>query len=317
MDMDDFAGNALAPNVLTLESKLAELSAQERKGGRPALRYRFPLRGKTACGLSLLGLSGGEAAGLLAGFGFGPLLDQRERDVVFAQKTPLRHIALEQYSAAFKQAGLVSSSPLFIYSASPFVIMVNERHLGARDIPHSWAELTDKQYRGCMAITQEDAVGNVAAISLYAQLGEDGLEAFAQNVARHASASVMPSLLEEDERISVCVAPWFFARIAAARPDILCIWPEEGALVFPLWLALRNDAPEGAQVVADYFTSAEFARESARLCLPCAHIASDQVLDPDTHPLYWPGWEFFRTLDTGSYARAVTQAFAKSTKVVA
>lgn len=316
----DFAGNALAPNVLTVKRQLAELSAQRVKEGASRLVYRFPLRGERGTGLGPgLEMSvDGESVDLMAGFGFAPFLDASSRWRVFSDESDLEAAYPTQRAASFMRAGLIGAGPLVVYSVSPFVMLVDREALGTRPVPAHWDDLLDPVYRGQVVISPEAAPGNVFVMSCYARHGEEGVGALLQNVAFTASASVMAMLPDHPRSVkaSIYVTPWFFARISAMKDGLSMVWPEEGALSFPLWLALRHDASEGARAVADYFTGEPFARESAGLCLPCVHAASDEVMSggegsPEGIPcLSWVGWDFLERLDVEAYTRFAVAAGA-------
>jgi hypothetical protein len=303
----DFSGNALAPNVLSIKKHLAELSAQRLREGGTRLDYRFPDRDVRRASMLNVQDDTEHSAGLQAGFGFGPFTDPALRASLWSSSERFVPLLPETCAPSLMHAGLLNETPLSIYAVSPFVMLIDRAALGDRALPHHWEDLLDPCYRGQVVVTVEEPADNVAFLSYYRFFGVEGMGAFASNVICRASASVMASLCASDRTTSgsIYVIPWFFARCCAAR-DKVVIWPEEGALCFPLWLALRRDASEGACFLASYFTGAEFARESARSCLPAAHGASDEVLAEEHKRFSWVGWDFLRDIDLVAYASAVS-----------
>ena len=247
-------------------------------------------------------------------------------------------------SAAFEHAGLVGGYPLTIYSVSPFVLMANVERLDGIAAPRGWEDLLDPRFAGRVAVTAEPSEHNVAVLGTHALFGDDGVRALARNVMAGVSASVM-ALQVSDQPVlpgqdatpgapatdpapatpgaptapapapatlapatlapAVYVVPWFFARICEGRPNVQVIWPEEGALAFPLWMVLQKDATEAARDLAAHFAGEQFARESACLCLPTMNAASDEELPDEAKKLFWMGWDYFRTLDVPRFRRLI------------
>ena len=230
MDTDriDFAGFALAPNVLLVKQDLARLDARLRSEGAGPLRYRFPDRGAKGSARPFGPCVDPARSGvdLYAGVGFGPFLDPEARAAVFGDPaaSPLAACLPKAASPLFRQAGIAlgdgpAQAPcnLSVYSASPFVLMVNKPLLEGRPVPTSWEDLLGERWRGQVLVTPEDPVCNVAYLGVYSMYGARGLAAFARNVACTASASVMGMLPAQPRPGTGCVyvAPWFFARSSA------------------------------------------------------------------------------------------------------
>lgn len=301
----DFSGNALAPNVLMVKRRLAEISQQRCREGRGRLVYDFPVRGRAGMRPMIKGCGTDAPADLQAGFGFAPLLDVDVRAALFSSKNMFETVYPRECSQAFIEAGLVGPCPLTIYSVSPFVMLVDRKRLGDRPMPQRWSDLLLPDYRGQVVISPEAAGGNIALVSFYRMFGEEGVRSLMRNVAFSASASVMAVLPDRPRSIaaSIYVIPWFFARARAAKPDEAIIWPCEGALSFPLWLLQRAAASDGARELTAYFTGEDFARESTALCLPTVCAASNESHSCEHQHLQWVGWDFLENLDVADYTR--------------
>ncbi len=324
--MLDFVGNALAPNVLTIERDVSALSRKRESMGLGPIEMRFPDRramggapaGTRPTSPLVDGDGSWEGAGLLASFGFAPMLGPRADEVISAARgqggpdaTPFETAYPRVVSDRFLRSAIVGSPAptcgITVYGVSPFVIMVDGRELGGLPVPGSWEELCDPAYRGKVAISAEPPSENVATLGMLSLYGDAGMRSFLANVALRASASVMG--MECGRRrgtgIAVYVAPWFFARMCRERPGVSVVWPREGALAFPLWLALRRDATDAARAICSYLMGDGFARESAGECLPCANPAGDCLLpEPgdERASLHWMGWDFLSGLDLPSLA---------------
>ena len=303
----DFVGNAFAPNALLIKEDLARLNAARQARGDRALLYRFPdrqARDRQARDRLANPLDPGETE-LRAGMGFGPWLDPAARPLALGEAPGLAQASPAARSALYESADMFAPEPLAPYCASPFVLLVNRAALEAAGapVPRSWEDLLDERYRGLLVCTPEPWASNVSFVGTYSLFGASGLEAFARNLCCTASASVIPTLASHPRpgKGAVFAVPWFFARCCPPRPEVETVWPAEGALALPLGLALRDDADEAAREVAGYFLGESFARQSARLCLPCAHAASDGELPDPACKLYWPGEPFLRGLDVGAY----------------
>lgn len=336
----DFVGNALAPNALTIGRDLVRMSAGRAQRGGGRIDYVYPYRFKDGKSKSMRSKrpsvfsevrSQYGQVDLQATVGFGPLVDKTDRTAAFgdpATGLPSPYVTCypNQTSPLMSAAGIVPadqpaerdanwSRGLTLYSVSPFVMLVDTANLGGLPVPQSWEDLRDETYRGQVVITPEDPVSNVAVLGLSSLYGQEGARDLLGNVVYSASASVMGRMAGKGlaARGSIYVAPWFFARMCADRPGVLVVWPREGALCFPLFLALREDASDAAREVAGYFTGDDFARSSAANCMPCAAAASDGVLQAmpgGSHKLAWPGWDWLRNLDLEAHAAFAQEAEA-------
>ena len=98
----------------------------------------------------------------------------------------------------------------------------------------------------------------------------------------------------------VSVIPYFFSKMAQFNPDAEIVWPEDGAVVSPIFMLVKDSAPEEAGRIADFFASREVGEIlSHRGLFPSCHPdVVNQV--PESAPLMWLGWDFIKENDLGN-----------------
>ena len=96
---------------------------------------------------------------------------------------------------------------------------------------------------------------------------------------------------------------------AKATPPV---WPEDGAIISPIFMLTRRSAPAEAHRLAEFFASREVGEIlSHRGLFPSCHPeVVNQV--PESAPLMWLGWDFIKQHDLGELIPRVNDIFLKA-----
>jgi ABC-type Fe3+ transport system substrate-binding protein len=300
-------GFALAPNSLMLKEHLEAISEESKRRYGVPLDFEIPGKTKSSITHPEDEWTQSSKPEVCAMVGLGPLLRSGFRNRYITSSSLVARDP-DNYSRKFDEAGCRDPLRIFtIYSVSPFIMLVNVDKLKGVPVPKKWLDLADPAYRGQIVITPEDTASNIAFFSMYKMYGRDVLRGFMDNVLSAASASVMPVMsLNADVPGAICICPWFFAKVCP-RPELVSVvWPEEGALTFPLWFMADCNLSAPALLVVDFLTGASFADESLNNCLPTAHLNSDKGLGTE-QKFNWPGWDFIRNLDVEQYTAMINE----------
>lgn len=168
-----------------------------------------------------------------------------------------------------------------VFAVSPYVMLIDKRKLGSSPCPHHWGELLSSEYRG--KIILEGARGMVSSIILYQyfrQYGEDGVAGLAENTVAVWPAAKMIAKAGKSgcSTGAVYITPWFFAKCCPDEENFMVIWPEDGALFYPLFLLARKGLPQPVKELVNYITGPRFGACCAHGFCPSLHSQADNHL---------------------------------------
>jgi len=233
--------------------------------------------------------------------------------------------ALQPEGAApvFEQAGLIDPRGwIGVYAVAPFVMLIDRARLGARNIPRSWADLADPAYRGDIALSgwrpdgaqQWRAFNQFFLVAIARLLGDKGLREVLANLAGLTHSAQMPRLAGSANSLAaIYVLPWALADMCPRRDRTEVVWPNEGALAFPLWMTAQAAHRDRVAPLADYFFAPETARWLDHNRYPSLAPSGGASL-PEGARFAWPGWDFFRARSTASEIKRISALFHAATE---
>lgn len=188
-----------------------------------------------------------------------------------------------------------------IIGVVPAVFMVNTAVLGDRTFPRSWTDLLKPEFRGSLAVPMQDLdLSNAILLGIYSKFGKDGIEALGQNMHRsmHPAQMVKEGARpKQNQTPAVTVMPYFFTWMAKENGPMKAVWPEDGAIISPIFLMTKSASKEKIQHLTDFLFSEQMSRVlSADGKFPSTHPQADNGLSIDRKFL-WPGWDFIYAHD--------------------
>ncbi len=201
----------------------------------------------------------------------------------------------------------------------PFVFLVDAARLGDLPLPSRWADLLNPLYAGKIVFggwkpekaATYDECNRFFLAAMLRDFGEDGIKSLAANVAGLMHTPRMPRMAGtgRDGGGAIYILPWFFAEICPRRSHTRMIWPQDGALVMPIYLLARRGLSGPAARLADYLLGDEFGMKLMRNCYPPAwsHQAQDHY--PLGAALKWMGWNAARGPAQAALTRRASDIF--------
>lgn len=219
----------------------------------------------------------------------------------------------EGAAAVFSEAGLIDPAGwIGVFAAAPFVLLVDRHRLGDRPVPRRWGDLLEPDYRGEVVVSgwRRDAASRYSQFNLFLFLalvhdfGLAGLARLLGNLAGLMHTMQMPRLAGTDaSRGAVYVLPWALADLCPRRDATEVVWPEDGALAFPLWLTVKARERRRLAPLVDHFYGTGLAAYLNQNRYP-ALSPGMRPLVPDGGRLKWPGWDFVRHRTTADLVKA-------------
>ncbi len=200
----------------------------------------------------------------------------------------------------------------------PAVFLVDKTQLDeGEEVPRTWQEILGPRFVNKIAMPVGDFdLFNGILLTIWKEFGDAGVEAIGRNLlaGMHPSQAAGRFAPKGGKGPMVSVIPYFFSKMAQFNPDAEIVWPADGAVVSPIFMLLKDAAPEEAVRIADFFASKEVGEIlSHRGLFPSCHPeVVNQV--PEQAPLMWLGWDFIKANDLGELIPRVNEIFLKAGK---
>lgn len=200
-----------------------------------------------------------------------------------------------------------------VFATAPFVMLVDKTRLGGLPLPRRWADLLEPDYRGQVVFSgwKPPGAGAFRQVNLFLLLclaqmfGLKRLEAFLANVPTLLHSTQMPRIAGGGASVGgVYILPWSLATMCPRRAETEVIWPEDGALAYPLWLTVKHDQRRRLEPLVDHFHGAALAEYLNRNRYPALCPGLDAGL-PEGAKLTWPGWEMIRHPATAELIKTI------------
>ena len=186
-----------------------------------------------------------------------------------------------------------------IISVVPAMFLVNSDELGDRDAPRTWEDLLHPRFERSVSLPVGDFdLFNAILLNIHKEFGDDGVRALGRNLLSSMHPSQMvKSGTRNTGRPAVTIMPYFFSRMARAGGSMKAIWPDDGAIISPIFMLSKAARADELQPVVDFFASRE-----------TGEVLSGQGLFPSTHPevrnelppgsrFRWLGWDYIAAND--------------------
>ncbi len=229
------------------------------------------------------------------------LMGKFKEDGVFEDITDL-----EKLNEDFDNEELDLKDPERHYSilgAVPAVFMVNTEELRGRDFPKSWEDLLKPEFEASVSIpTMDNDLFNAILLNIYKKYGEEGIRklAKAQFRSMHPAEMVKSHIRKNNSTVpTVTIMPYFFTNMVRPDSPLKTQWPEDGAIISPIFLLAKKKTKEKTKAVVDYI----FSREVGELLsnngkFPTTIPGIDNKLSPE-QKFIWLGWDYIKSNNIG------------------
>jgi len=202
-----------------------------------------------------------------------------------------------------------------IVAAVPAVFMVNHDVRGDLPVPRTWADLLKPEYEQQVALPVGDFdLFNAILLAIYKEHGEDGIQKLGRCMLKsmHPSQMVTNAKRVAEEKPLITIMPYFFTKMARMVQSLEIIWPEDGAILSPIFMLTKKSSLNRVRPIAEYLSSRAVGEILAQKGLfPSLHPDVDNQLNFN-HPWKWIGWDYIYQHDIGSLIQQTNQIFEKS-----
>lgn len=184
-------------------------------------------------------------------------------------------------------------------SVVPAVFLVNRDELGERPIPRSWSDLLWGPYDNAVSLPVGDFdLFNAILLNIHKAHGDRGVA----RLGRILLSSLHPSQMvkterKKDNRPAITIMPYFFTKMVKDGDVMEAVWPEDGAILSPIFMLTKKRDDPALRAVIDFFFSRQVGTILAEKGLfPSLHPDVANPV-PSEAPLMWLGWETIYGID--------------------
>ncbi|MBE9486974.1 MAG: ABC transporter substrate-binding protein [Chloroflexi bacterium] len=202
-----------------------------------------------------------------------------------------------------------------IIATVPAVFMVNHEERGDLPIPRRWADLLEPEFARNVALPVGDFdLFNAILLALHKEHGDDGIRKLGRSMLKsmHPSQMVKNAKRVAEEKPYVTIMPYFFTKMAGMVKSLEIIWPEDGAIISPIFMLTKQASMEKVKPIAEFLASQPVGEILAQRGLfPSLHPKVDNRLNFE-HPWKWVGWDYIYQQDIGELIRHTNRIFEDS-----
>ena len=182
----------------------------------------------------------------------------------------------------------------------PAVFLVNTEELGNRQMPRTWKDILKPEFENDVSLPVGDFdLFNAMLLTLYKEYGEEGIRKLGKSMLRSMHPSEMVKSHMKSNRPAITVMPYFFTKMTKRGGPMVAVWPEDGAIISPIFLLSKKSKKDKLKPFVDLFASEEIGE-----------ILSHNGRFPSTNPnidngiakeekYLWLGWDFIEKKDIG------------------
>lgn len=196
----------------------------------------------------------------------------------------------------------------------PAVFLVNTKELGNRKVPRSWDDILSDEFKNSISLPVSDFdLFNAILLNIYKSHGEAGIAQLGRNMQRSMHpAEMVKSHMKLMERPSVTIMPYFFTKMVKEGGPMVAVWPEDGAIISPIFLLTKKERKKELQSIVDYLLSKEVGELlSHNGRFPSVNPEVDNRISEENR-YRWIGWEFIEKYDLTLLIRKCEEIFQKA-----
>lgn len=193
----------------------------------------------------------------------------------------------------------------------PAVFLVNTAELNGRDVPRSWKDLLKPEFEKSISLPIGDFdLFNAILLNIHKMYGEEAVE----KLGRSLIESMHPSQMVKSHRKktgapTVTIMPYFFTKMVKEGGTMEAVWPEDGAIISPIFMLTKREKSDQLQPIIDFFASKNVGEILAHNGLfPSINPEVDNRI-ADGNDFMWLGWDYIYQNDIGALINTCESTF--------
>ncbi len=193
----------------------------------------------------------------------------------------------------------------------PAVFLVNTEELNGREVPRSWKDILKPEFEKGISLPIGDFdLFNAILLHIHKAYGEEAVEKLGRSLMQSMHPSEMvKSHKKKTAKPVVTIMPYFFTKMVKEGGIMTAVWPEDGAIISPIFMLCKRDKIDQLQPVVDFFASKEVGEILAHNGLfPSINPEVDNRLKAENR-FMWLGWDYIYNNDIGRLIKTCESVF--------
>lgn len=223
---------------------------------------------------------------------------------------------LERLNEDFQNENIDLQDPDREYSiigVVPAVFLINKEEVEGDKIPTSWADLLEPEFENRVSLPISDFdLFNAILLNIYKLYGEEGIKKLGKSLFRGMHPSEMVKSHMKSKRPAITIMPYFFTKMIREGGPMQAIWPEDGAIISPIFLLSKKSKKDILKPFVQFFASKEVGEIlSHNGRFPSTNPEVDNGISEDKR-FIWLGWDFIKENDIGKLIEECERIFNES-----
>lgn len=199
-----------------------------------------------------------------------------------------------------------------IVAAVAAVFMINHDVRGDLPIPRTWADLLEPEFAQQVALPVGDFdLFNALLLAIHKEHGNEGVKKLGRCMLKsmHPSQMVKNAKRVTEAKPYVTIMPYFFTKMARMVKGLEIIWPEDGAVVSPVFMLTKRSTLDKTRPIAEFLNGKDVGEIlSHKGLFPSLNPLVDNRLEGN-HPWKWIGWDYIYQHDIGALIHDTNKIF--------
>lgn len=198
-----------------------------------------------------------------------------------------------------------------MFTSNMLIMVVDKQKLGDRKMPEKWSDLLAPEFENDIIMRgEENFFCNAIMLPFFKENGLDAIKILAKNIksGMHPAEMVKLAGKNAEEGAAVYIMPYFFAK-RILNKDATVVWPNDGAIVSPVFLLVKKDKIEEHKLLLDFLTSKATGDMLSGRHFPSIH--PEVLHDKFPEAASWLGWDFLNKHDIGQLKDDMREVFLK------
>jgi putative spermidine/putrescine transport system substrate-binding protein len=219
-------------------------------------------------------------------------------------------VANQRISEDFRSLGMSDPEGCYdIIGFNPLVFLVDKTNFPDLTTPTKWSDLLKEDYSEKVAYRghndREFCEGIL--LNIYKEFGKEGIRKIGRTVKcrLHPAQMAKYAGTKMPQAPAVSIIPYSFACMARKSKNVTIVWPEDGAIVNPLVMLVKNECK---QVMKDLAMELSATKMSSILRKEGFYSLYQDAGDRNMKGSFkWLGWDFLKNNDLQSLLQELNQ----------
>ena len=181
-----------------------------------------------------------------------------------------------------------------ILAVVPAVFLVNKNELNGREVPKTWADLLKPEFEKSVSLPVSDFdLFNAILLNIYKLYGDEGVKKLGKSLIQslHTAQMVKSDRLTVN-RPTVTIMPYFFTRMTKEGGTMIPVWPEDGAIISPVFMLTKAEKLKEMESLIDFLSSKAVGEILSHKGFFPSVNPEVENLTPRDKKYLWIGWDY-------------------------